>query len=118
MSTALLLVGHGSRSEHADDVLPYYVDFFKAEFDEVLACYLEREPRIEDALGLIKADRVFVMPLLMAHGYHTRVTIPHVLGIESPHGYSRGKEIFLLEPLGRTEHIVKIIKERIGEAKK
>lgn len=118
MSDALLLVGHGSGSEHADDVIPYYVEFFEGDFDEVLACYLEREPRIENALDLIEAKRVFVMPLLMAHGYHTRVTIPLALGIESSHGFSRGREIFLLEPLGRSEHIVKIIKERIGEAKK
>ncbi len=118
MSDALLIVGHGSKSEYADDVLPYYVDFFKADFDEVLACYLEQEPRIEDALSLLKAQRVFVMPLLMARGYHTRVTIPRALGIESAHGFSQGKEIFLLEPLGRSERIVKIIKERIGEAKK
>ncbi|HTY89914.1 MAG TPA: CbiX/SirB N-terminal domain-containing protein [Methanocella sp.] len=118
MSDALLLVGHGSRSEYADDVLPYYVDFFKGDFEEVVACYLEQEPCIEDALRLVKAQRVFVMPLLIAHGYHTRVTIPGALGIEASHGFAGGKEIFLLEPLGRSEHIVKIIKERIGEAKR
>ena len=118
MSDALLIVGHGSRSANADDVLPYYVDLFKGDFDEVLACYLEQEPSIEDALGRIKADRVFVMPLLVAHGHHTRVTIPDALGIEASHGFSHGKEIFLLEPLGRSEHIIKLIKERIGEAKK
>jgi sirohydrochlorin cobaltochelatase len=118
MSDALLIVGHGSRSGHADDVLPYYVDFFRADFDEVMACYLEQEPRIDDALSRIRSDRVFVMPLLIAHGYHTRVTIPRALGIESARGFSHGKEIFLLEPMGRSEHIVKIIKERIGEAKK
>ena len=66
MSDALLIVGHGSRSGHADDVLPYYVDFFRADFDEVMACYLEQEPRIDDALSRIRSDRVFVMPLLMA----------------------------------------------------
>ncbi|BAI62600.1 sirohydrochlorin cobaltochelatase [Methanocella paludicola SANAE] len=118
MSDALLIVGHGSRSELADDVLPYYVELFQADFEEVRACYLEQEPHIEDALSLIKAHRVFVMPLLMAHGYHTRVTIPRALGIESTHGHSRGKEIFLLEPLGRSEQIAKIIRERIGEANK
>ena len=118
MSDALLIVGHGSKSANADDVLPYYVDFFRGEFDEVLACYLEQEPRIEDALGAIEAGRVFVMPLLVAHGYHTKVTIPRALGIDSAHGFSRCKEIFLLEPLGRSEHIALLIKERIGEAKK
>ncbi len=111
MSNALLLVGHGSRSEYAEDVLPYYVDFFKGRFDEVVACYLEQEPDIRDALGRIKADRVFVMPLLIAHGYHTRVTIPEALK-------NSGKEIIYLEPLGRSELIAQLIERRIGEGER
>jgi len=120
MSDALLLVGHGSKSEWADDVLPYYMEFFKAsgDFDEVLACYLEKEPYVEGVLSRIKAGRVFVMPLFVAHGYHTKVTIPEALGIGSPHGRADGKEVFYLEPLGRSELIVRLIEERVNEAKK
>jgi sirohydrochlorin cobaltochelatase len=119
MSDALFLIGHGSRSEQADDVLPYYVEFFRksGDFDEVLACYLEKEPYVKGALSRIKAGRVFVMPLFMAHGYHTRVTIPEALGIDSSHGRAGGKEVFYLEPLGRSELIVKLIEERVKEAK-
>ncbi len=119
MSDALLLVGHGSKSEQADDVLPYYVEFFKrsGDFDEVLACYLEKEPYVEGILSRIKAGRVFVMPLFVAHGYHTKVTIPQALGIDSSHDRVGGKEAFYLEPLGRSELIVKLIEERVKEAK-
>jgi len=120
MSDALLLVGHGSKSKHADDVLPYYVDFFRAggEFDEVLACYLEQEPGVKDILTSIKSDRVFVMPLFIAHGYHTRITVPEALGIKSARSLIGGKEIVYLEPLGRSELILKLIEERIENAKK
>jgi sirohydrochlorin cobaltochelatase len=119
MSDALLLVGHGSTSEHADDVLPYYVDHFKrsGDFDEVLACYLEKEPSVEGVLGRIKSGRVFVMPLFVAHGYHTKVTIPRAMGIDSPHSRAGGKEVFYLEPLGRSVLIVRLIEERMKEAK-
>jgi len=119
MSDALLIVGHGSKSQQADDVLPYYVDFFKStgDFDEVQACYLETEPNISSALGRIKAGRVFIMPLFVAHGYHTKVTIPQALGIDSPHDRVDGKEVFYLEPLGRSELIVKLIRERVEKAK-
>jgi sirohydrochlorin cobaltochelatase len=119
MSDALLLVGHGSKSEHADDVLPYYVEFFKAsgDFEEVLACYLEKEPFIEGVLGRIKAGRVFVVPLFVAHGYHTKVTIPRALGIGSPHARAGDKEVFYLGPLGRSERIARLIEERVKEAK-
>ena len=119
MSDALLIVGHGSTSEQAGDVLPYYVELLKksGEFDEVLACYLEKEPGVEGALGRIKAGRVFVMPLLVAHGYHTKVTIPRALGIGSAHGLIGDKEVIYLEPLGRSELIVRLIKERVEGAK-
>lgn len=116
MSDALLIVGHGSRTRE-DDVLPYYVDFFKGtgRFKEVLACYLEREPKVDGILKNISADRVFVMPFLVSHGYHTKVTIPEALGIKTSHDSFDGKEIIYLEPLGRSEHIARLIQERIEE---
>jgi sirohydrochlorin cobaltochelatase len=120
MSDALVFVGHGSKSGQADDVLPYYVDLFKAtgDFDEVLACYLEQEPPVDGILSRVKARRVFVMPLFIAHGHHTKVTIPRALGISSPHAHAGDKEVFYLEPLGRSDLIVKLIQGRIEEVKK
>ncbi len=119
MSDALLLIGHGSSSELADDVLPYYVDLFKklGDFDEVLACYLEKEPAVQGILSRIRAERVFVMPLFIAQGYHTRVTIPRALGISPPRCHVDGKEVLYLEPLGRSELIARLIKERVEGAK-
>jgi sirohydrochlorin ferrochelatase len=118
MADALILIGHGSRSKHADDVLPYYVKALRGGFDEAIACYLEQEPGIKEALKLVKSERVFVMPLLLANGHHTMVTIPEALGIRDGHGYVDGKEIIYLEPLGRSCHIVELIKERIRESGK
>jgi len=117
MSDALILVGHGSKSGQADDVLPYYVELFRAsgDYSEVMACYLEKEPGVEGCLNRVKAKRVFVMPLLMAHGHHTKTTIPLALGIDSPHCFIGDKEVFYLEPLGRSELIFKLIEQRIKE---
>jgi sirohydrochlorin cobaltochelatase len=119
MADALVLVGHGSKYSE-DDVLPYYVKYFTAagQFSQVCACYLEREPRVENILSGIDAERVYVMPLLLAHGYHTKVTIPEALGIKHSHDLVGGKEIFYLEPLGRSEHIAMLIGQRIDEAAK
>lgn len=117
MRQALLLVGHGSKSSQADDVLPYYVEALRSsgKFCDVQACYLEREPSVEGALDRIDADRIYVMPLLLAHGHHTRVTIPQSLGISGTQGVVNGKEVLYLEPLGRSEHIVALISDRINE---
>jgi sirohydrochlorin ferrochelatase len=118
MSDALILVGHGSRSGHADDVLPYYVDLFLAagDYEEVLACYLEKEPGIDGCLGRVRAKRVFVMPLLLSRGYHTEVTIPKAMGMGSRHCFIGDKEVFYLEPLGRSELIFQLIRSRIKES--
>ncbi len=111
MTDALLIIGHGSKDPGADDVMPYYVDCLRStgRFFSVSACYLEKPPYIKDALATIEADRIFVMPLLVAHGYHTRVTIPDAVK-------ASGKKAILLEPLGRSEHIARLIEERIGIA--
>lgn len=117
MADALVLVGHGSKYSE-DDVLPYYVKYFEStgQFSEVRACYLERPPRVETILKDIIAGRVYVMPLLLAHGYHTKVTIPEALGISQAHDFVEGKEIYYLEPLGRSEQIAMLIRQRIEEA--
>lgn len=117
MSDALVLVGHGSKYAE-DDVLPYYVKYFESagQFSEIRACYLERDPRVETVMNDIRADRVYVMPLLLAHGYHTKVTIPEALGIRQPHDFVAGKEIYYLEPLGRSDHIAMLIRQRVEEA--
>jgi sirohydrochlorin cobaltochelatase len=114
----LILVGHGSRSASADDVLPYYVDALKitGRFAEVRACFLEQEPRIGSAFDGLAADRVFVMPFLIAHGFHTRVTIPEALGISSACCMVKGMEVFYLEPLGRSDLIAQLIGQRVDEA--
>ena len=110
MTDALIIVGHGSKDPGADDVLPFYVDRLSRldRFAEVIGCYLEQPPYIGDVLSTIEADRILVMPLLMASGYHTRVTIPEAIK-------ASGKEIVLLKPLGRSEHIVRLIEERTYE---
>jgi sirohydrochlorin ferrochelatase len=110
MTDALIIVGHGSKDPGADDVLPFYVDRLSRldRFAEVIGCYLEQPPYIGDVLDTIEADRILVMPLLMTSGYHTRVTIPEAIK-------ASGKEIILLKPLGRSEHIVQLIEERALE---
>ena len=119
MSDALILVGHGSRSGQADDVLPYYAELFRAtgDYEEVLTCYLEKEPGVSGCLDRVKARRVFVMPLLLARGHHTDVTIPGAMSIGSRHCFIGDKEVFYLEPLGRSELIFRLILERINEVK-
>ncbi len=107
MTDALVLVGHGSSDTDAEDVLTFYVDRLGRldRFAEVVGCYLEHPPYLADVLQSVEADRILVMPLLIAHGYHTRVTIPEAIR-------ASGKPAVLLNPLGRSEYIVRLIQER------
>ncbi len=110
MTDALVIVGHGSKDPGAEDTLQFYVDRLSrsSRFSTVAGCYLEHPPYIGDALGTIEADRILVMPLLLAPGYHTRVTIPEAIK-------ASGKEVILLEPLGKSEHILRLIEERVSD---
>jgi sirohydrochlorin ferrochelatase len=107
MTDALIIVSHGSKDPGAEDVLPFYVDRLSRldRFSKVVGCYLEQPPYIGDVLSTMVADRILVMPLLMTSGYHTRVTIPGAIK-------ASGKEVFLLKPIGKSEHIVRLIEER------
>lgn len=110
MSDVLVLIGHGSRDPSADDVLPYYVEKLSGtgRFSAVKACYLEKAPSLGDMLRSTEADRIIVMPLLLARGYHTKVTIPEEIK-------ASGKTVIMLEPLGRSEHIARLIEERVAK---
>jgi sirohydrochlorin cobaltochelatase len=111
MKGVLVLVGHGSRDPAADDVLPYYVEKLSAagKYSAVRACYLEKPPSLEAVLREMDAGRIYVMPLLLAPGHHTIVTIPEAIR-------ASGKKVVLLEPIGRSQHLVRLIEERVGEA--
>ena len=86
--TGILLVGHGSR-------IPYNKNIIKKireKYQEIMPDYnieigfMELvEPNIPTAFNKLKetgVNKIIVNPVFLAHGMHTKVDIPTILGLE------------------------------------
>ncbi|MGH7446345.1 MAG: CbiX/SirB N-terminal domain-containing protein, partial [Longimicrobiales bacterium] len=75
MSRVLLLVGHGSAHDRYSSA-PVYAHARRIRhrrlFDEVHVAFWKEPPFLCDALRLIDAADVFVVPMFLAEGYYTR----------------------------------------------
>lgn len=99
---ALLIVGHGS-TENPDSSQPY---FDHAEelgkrnlFGEVHCCFWKEEPSMREALYMIDAQEVYIVPDFISEGYFTQEVIPREFQLDStPH--PSGKTLKYCKPVG------------------
>lgn len=99
----MILVGHGSHL-NADSSAPVYqhAERLRATraFDEVVEAFWKEEPSLRDALDLVEADEVFVVPVFLAEGYFTREVLPRELGIDGATTRRDGRIIHYCPPVG------------------
>ena len=79
---ALLIVGHGS-TENPDSSAPTHllVDSLREReiFAEVHAAFWKEDASMREALAMIDATTVFVVPMFISEGYFTTEVIPREL---------------------------------------
>ncbi len=101
--TGILLVGHGSRLPYNKELIKELAEKYAKTMPEynVEIGFMELvEPNIPTAFNKLKetgVKRIIVNPIFLAHGMHTRVDIPTILGlepekIENYHGHSHTHE--------------------------
>lgn len=121
MTTALLLIAHGSRHAEANADLHHVAAELRARGHPiVVASYLElAEPGIEaggrECVGL-GASRVVLVPYFLSAGIHVRRDLTQArdrLAGEFPR-----VEFLLAEPLGRHPLLIDVIAQRAEEAQK
>jgi len=84
--TALMIVGHGTDlNENSAVAAKKQVSLIRRRniYGQVLAAYMEEEPRIEDWPRLTSQPYVIVVPFFIADGLHSYQDIPVLLGIET-----------------------------------
>jgi sirohydrochlorin cobaltochelatase len=121
---ALVLVGHGSaRSARSRASTLSLAARLRAlgRFAEVEAVFTDDEPPVREALGLVKAARVVVVPALASDGYHARETIPADLGLATdpdpgPHAVG-GREIYLSRALGSSPRMLEVALSAVEAAR-
>lgn len=112
---ALVLAGHGS-ARNPDSRGP--TERLAAEirdrrlFAEVAACFLKEPPFLGEALSLVAADEIYVVPNF-AGGYLTRVEVPRALGLDGPLTRRDGRVIRYAEPVGSHPLIPELLRRRV-----
>ncbi len=116
--SALLIVGHGS-TENPDSSTPYFehADEIRRRglFGEVHCCFWKEEPSLREAIYLIDADEVYVVPDFISEGYFTQDVIPRELQLTGPTTQARGKTFHYCLPVGVHRSMTDLILKRAKE---
>ena len=116
--SALLFVGHGS-TENPDSSTPYFdhADEIRRRklFGEVHCCFWKEEPSMREALYMIDAEEVYVVPDFISEGYFTQEVIPREMELTGPSTLVRGKTIHYCLPVGIHPSMTGLILRRAQE---
>ncbi|HTH18154.1 MAG TPA: CbiX/SirB N-terminal domain-containing protein [Magnetospirillum sp.] len=103
MSAAILLVGHGS-ARHPDSATPIHALAEalrrRGPWSEVAAAFMKQGPHLSEALSLVSADEVVIVPVFAGKGYYTDVLIPREMGLDGPVTRKNGRILHLTQPAG------------------
>lgn len=117
--SALLIVGHGS-TENPDSSTPYFehADEIRSRglFAEVHCCFWKEEPSMREALYMIDADEIYVVPDFISEGYFTQEVIPRELQLNGPTTVVHGKTLHYTLPVGVHPSMTGLILRRAKEA--
>jgi len=116
MNDVLVLVGHGSSDGENEKLIQRHAARIRqlGTFDQVCACFLYGTPGIEETLQNIRCDRVFIIPMFIAHGRHTKEDIPKALDV-TENSTTNDREIIYCEPIGYNDKITDIILEQVAK---
>jgi sirohydrochlorin cobaltochelatase len=123
---ALALVGHGtdlnddsgaSTRDHAARLRA------ETDFGEVRALFMDEAPKVDDLTDHVEADRVVLVPLFVANGYHVTEDIPADVGLPTDGGGDwpvpatvDGIEVYYADAVGTNPALVDVALARAREA--
>lgn len=114
-NSALLIVGHGS-TENPDSSTPYFdhADEIRKRgiFAEVHVCFWKEEPSMREALFMIDAPEVYIVPDFISEGYFTQEVIPRELQLDGPTTVRDGKTLHYCLPVGVHRSMTDLILRR------
>lgn len=116
--SALLIVGHGS-TENPDSSTPYFDHAAEIRrrnlFSEVHVCFWKEEPSMREALFMIDAPEVYIVPDFISEGYFTQDVIPRELQLDGPTTQRDGKTLHYCLPVGIHPSMTGLIMKRAKE---
>ena len=116
--SALLIVGHGS-TENPDSSTPYFDHAAEIRrrnlFADVQVCFWKEEPSMREALLMIDAPEVYIVPDFISEGYFTQEVIPREFELTGPTTRRDGKTLHYCLPVGVHPSMTDLILRRARE---
>ena len=116
--SALLIIGHGS-TENPDSATPYFDHAAAARekgiFGEVHLAFWKEEPSLREALYMIDAEEIYVVPDFISEGYFTQEVIPRELELDGPTTRVHGKTVHYCPPVGIHPTMTTILSRRVEQ---
>lgn len=106
--TALILVGHGSarHPESAAPILALAEELRRiGPWSEVVAVFMKQDPKLDQALNMVSAKVVVVIPVFAGKGYYTDTLIPKSMGLDGALTRRDGRVIHYTPPAGGNPRI-------------
>lgn len=119
MTTALIILGHGSRAPEATETLAAITAMVRKKVDYERVEYASLQlsepglPAVVEELYGAGIRRILVMPFLIATGVHVKTDIPQEL--EALSRKHPGLTLVLGEPLGADPRLAEIVIDRLKE---
>jgi sirohydrochlorin cobaltochelatase len=122
----LAVVGHGTeRNAHSARAIRYHTDRIRERdrFDEVRALFMDEEPAVDDLTTHFESERLVLVPLFVADGYHTQEDIPADVGLTGGPGAGYdvpatvdGHEVWYAGAVGTEPLVAAVVLERAADA--
>ena len=111
-NSALVIAGHGStvNPDSASPTLAHAETIRKMGiFAEVVTCFWKEEPFFRDALGMVEAPEIYVVPNFISEGYFTRTVIPREMELAGRLTVRNGRTIKYCEPAGKHPRMTELL---------
>ncbi|MEX2607846.1 MAG: CbiX/SirB N-terminal domain-containing protein [Kiritimatiellia bacterium] len=116
---ALVVLGHGT-PKNPDSGVNVYLQAERVRrrcpHEEIHTQFIDEAPFVTDACDLCRADRIVIVPLFVADGWHVTETIPGDLGLVDGRGTRQGREMIMTSAVGTDPGLVEVILALAGEA--
>jgi len=124
----VLVLGHGSKLTYNKDMIDAMADMLAKKIDGAMVrtAFLNMDvPTVEEGLISFRdaaVDRIYAIPLFLAHGVYTLKDIPGQLGLKEGENRimyrldDRNIELVYVQPLGHDQCIADLAYKRLTEA--
>jgi sirohydrochlorin cobaltochelatase len=109
---ALVVIGHGTeRNATSSATVRRITRSLRrvCDFASVACGFLDQAPRIERVVAAVDAAHIVLVPFLLADGWHTRETIPDVLGLDGVRTERAGRVLWYTRPVGTMPEVAGIV---------